>query len=578
MRTTVKKEATIQELQAAREELLKSMRFADLQAAAKAPSMLKQVEDAFARELFGGVDLPWADEGLFPESARVMADVRRSDAGQRAALQSDVGILRKVKESGAEQSHRTVLGFLETVWPVRLRDQVVHLVWSGKMRDKAFSADEVAEFAKLSGMSKAEAEEHLRAVPVLTKRQVERALAFCGRFRDSVERALAQHLRSAELTRQLVDSERTHAVGTLSGGVAHHFNNLLSVILGYSSFVLNREQLSAEAADALHKITEAAQKGRRLTEEILAFLGSDAEEEVPCNVHETVESVLSLLESRTTSGVRVEKKLDASHPVVLAPPSAIRQIVFNLLTNAMDSIPSGGLLSVMTTNTHMAAETGRQEYLRFEVADSGGGLPEAARAFTSGGGVVDLRAAGDRMGFKLSSVYGMVGRLDGTVVVSSEPGSLTKVQILLPTAQPGEAEEEQKRVRRRLAPSSIWVVDDDAIFREMCRQVLSDDGHEVAEAAGGREFMDMWRKGSTKPDLIIMDFSMPEYNGLQLCEWLRNEGARVPVILVSGFAANQPDIRKALRLKKTYFLQKPFSFREMADTVTVALGETLIGE
>lgn len=578
MRIIVKKDATIQELRAAREELLKSMRFSDVQAGAKAPAVLKQVDEAFARDLFGGVDLPWADEGLFPESARVMADVKRLDDGQRVALLSDLEILRKVKESGADQSHRAALGFLETVFPVRLHDKVVHLVWSGKMRDKAFSADEIAELSKLSGLSKAEAEEHVRAIPVLTKRQVERALAFCGRFRDSLERALAQHVHAAKLTRQLLDSERTHSVGTLSGGVAHHFNNLLSVILGYSSFVLNREKLSQEAAGALHKITEAAQKGRRLTEEILAFLGSDAEEEAPCSVHDTVESVLSLLESRTAAGVRVEKKLEAAHPTVTAPPSAIRQIIFNLLTNAMDSIAAGGLLSVTTSNTHMAAESGRQEYIRLEVADSGGGLPEAARAFTSGGGVLDLRAAGDRLGFKLSSVYGMVGRLDGTVVVSSEPGSLTKVQILLPTAQAGEEEQEQKRVRRRLAPSCIWVVDDDAIFREMCRQVLSDDGHEVRESSGGREFMEMWRKGGTKPDLIVMDFSMPEYNGLQLCEWLRGEGARVPVILVSGFAANQPDIKKALKMKKTFFLQKPFSFREMADTVTVALGETLIGE
>ncbi len=172
----------------------------------------------------------------------------------------------------------------------------------------------------------------------------------------------------------------------------------------------------------------------------------------------------------------------------------------------------------------------------------------------------------------------MVGRLEGTVLVSSEPGTVTRVQVLLPVMAGAGAVHEEKKPKHRLAPSAIWVVDDDAIFREMCRQVLSDEGHTVEEFAGGREFMDRWRKGARKADLIIMDFSMPEYNGLQLCEWLRNEGSRTPVILVSGFASNQPDIRKALKLKKTFFLQKPFSFREMADTVTVALGETLIGE
>ncbi|HOW96552.1 MAG TPA: response regulator, partial [Kiritimatiellia bacterium] len=109
-------------------------------------------------------------------------------------------------------------------------------------------------------------------------------------------------------------------------------------------------------------------------------------------------------------------------------------------------------------------------------------------------------------------------------------------------------------------------------------QVLSDSGHAVEELDSGSAFKERWRKNGARPDLIIMDFSMPEYNGLQLCEWLKGEGGAVPVILVSGFAATQPDIAKALRLKRTFFLQKPFSFREMTDVVTVALGETLIGE
>ena len=574
----VKREQTIRELTALKEQLLQSLRLFDLVASAHAPDFLKRIDLSAVKELLGGTDLPWGEEGLYPDSKKLLTAIRKSEEGQKLLLSTDVDVLKQISETGKDQVHKGPLGFSEAVFPVKVRGHVVHCLWSGKFREHPFTSEEIAEVARLAGISRVEAQELAKTVPVLSKKQMNRAAAFCGRFRGALEQAITNHLHSVELTQQLVQSERAHSVGTLSGGVAHHFNNLLSVILGYSSFVLNREDVSDEAADALHKIAEASQRGRRLTEEILAFLGSESEEEAPCDVHETINNVLSLLESKTGSNVRVQTHLEAKTSTVLAPPSSIRQIVFNLLTNAIDSMPSGGALTVSTINTRMATETGRQEFFRLEVADSSGVLPVGVRPDTAGKGRVDVHVAGDRIGFKLASVYGMVGRLDGTVLVSSEPGTLTRVQVLLPTVRGREEVPEQKKIRRRLAPSHIWVVDDDAIFREMCRQVLSDEGHLVDEMAGGHEFQDKWRKGGTKPDLILMDFSMPEYNGLQLCEWLRNEGSMIPVILVSGFSSSQPDICKALKLRKTFFLQKPFSFREMADTVTVALGETLIGE
>ena len=380
---------------------------------------------------------------------------------------------------------------------------------------------------------------------------------------------------------QLLQLEKTRSLGTLSAGVAHHFNSLLSIILGYASFVLNREKVTSESAEALHKVCEAAQRGRRLTEEILAFSGSDTEEEVACPIHETINAVLSLLQAQSGHGIHVESRLEAAHDTVMALPSSIRQIVFNLLSNALDGItPQGGKLSVFTANVELSTGTGKQQFVRLEVADSSGSIPEGFKPQKNGSAPSKVPLDGDRIGLRLSSVYGMVGRLDGTVLISSEPGMLTRVEVLLPVHSAREKEAaKEKKVRRRLAPSTLWVVDDDPIFREMCKQVLSEEGHTVEGISDGRGLREKWQghKGS-KPDLIIIDFSMPEYNGLQLCEWLRGQGAKVPVILVSGFAANQPDIGKALKMRKTYFLQKPFSSRDLADTVTVAMGETLIGQ
>jgi len=570
----VKEEPTTRKLEAEKTEIFRSLNLLRLANTEDAPESIRGLDDSFVKELLGGKNLSWGEEGLFPESAKFVARIKRTDSGKRLFLESDLQLLMDVKKKGREVTHRAPFGLLEAVFPVRVRGEIVHLIFLGRVRETPFVEEEITRIADVAGLDRGEAEDLAATVPVLKKKEVERSIAFCARLCTAIEQALVSQLQAADLTQQLVQSERTHSLGTLSGGVAHHFNNLLSVILGYSSFVLNREKLSKEADDALRQITEAAQRGRRLTEEVLAFLGSDVEENIPCKLHETVESVLSLLESKTAASVRVEKKLNAKHDTVIAEPSSIRQIVFNLLTNAIDSMPEGGTLVIGTANKMMTAEEGEQEYFQLEVIDSSGVLPEGFDAELAAEGSVST----NRVGLKLSSIYGMVGRLDGTVLVSSEPGAATRVQILLPTVQPGSEEREEKKIRRRLAPSMIWVVDDDAIFREMCRQVLMDEGHTVEEASGGKDFMDRWRRGGQRPDLIIMDFSMPEYNGLQLTEWVRGEGAKVPVVLVSGFAANQPDIKKALRIRKTFFLQKPFSFREMADTVTVALGETLIGE
>ncbi len=368
-----------------------------------------------------------------------------------------------------------------------------------------------------------------------------------------------------ELTEQLIQSERIRSLGTLSGGVAHHFNNLLSVILGYSSLVLNTENLSSDAQKALQKITDAAQRGRRLTEELLAFAGSEIEEAAACHVHEILTSVLSLLQSQIHSRVHIETDLSAVNDEIFATRSSIHQVVFKLLTNALDGMPEGGHLTVTTSNVNIDGDDGTQQHLQLVVTDTGkGGTTETEEEST--------------VGLKLSSVYGIVGKLDGTVLTSSQPDAATRVEVLLLTTAQTTKAEQGASANKQLASSMIWVVDDDPIFREMCTVVLSEQGHKIADLPGGRELQTKWREEKQRPDLIIMDFSMPEYNGLELCTWLKKNGSNVPVVLVSGLSTNQPDIKKASDMKRTYFLQKPFTFRELADIVTVATGEILIGD
>lgn len=361
-----------------------------------------------------------------------------------------------------------------------------------------------------------------------------------------------------ELSQAARDDERLRSLGALSAGVAHHFNNLLSVILGYSSHLLNREELSEDAERGLRQISEAAQKGRRLTEEILAFSGSEVEEVVACSMHDILRGVLSLLITQMAGRIKVVEELNATRDSIRGPRSLLHQLAFNLLTNAMDSMPEGGTLHLETSNVDGPMDNGEQvEHLLISVKDSGSAGRPHERA---------------------DKLQDLMDRLDGSASTTSEIGAMRSAQIMLPLGRSVSKPAIERPSRKRLAPSLIWIVDDDPIFCEMCERVLSDDGHEVRTLTNGSELLKEWPATDVHPNLLIIDFSMPEYSGSELCTWLREQGSKAPIILVSGLAPTQPDIHKALKMRKTYFLQKPFPVPELADIVTVALGETLLGE
>lgn len=413
-------------------------------------------------------------------------------------------------------------GLSEFCVPVCLRDEWLGVLWSGcyrtgteALRECDLTEDDLTV---------------IHSVPVWSDAEVRRVFSMYESWAALLAQAWSESLCAQNIADELRATERARALGTLSGGIAHHFNNLLSVILGYSSHLLNRLDLPDEAHDALLHISEAAQRGRRMTEEVLAFAGSEVEEEAVCSVHQMVQSLCPLLESQAAGRYRFICRLDASEDRVRSQRSLLHQTLYNLLTNSVDGLEEGsGDVFVRTANVQRREDETLIKYVHIQVADS----PDDA-----GECLAELMLALDR-------------------------------EQLVEAAPP--------RPPKKLASHTIWVVDDDPIFCEMCERVLGDDGHQVTSVSSGPALQKQYKSDATPPSLLIIDFSMPDYNGLELCTWLREEGCRAPVILVSGFSHSHPDIHKALKMRKTFFLQKPFPVPELADIVSVALGETLLG-
>lgn len=502
--------------------------------------------------------------------------VRQSPDLARQCYAAEIAWMEKIAATGTEQLYQDPLGMWEGGFPIKLQGRLWGCLWSGKFRETAFTKEDGEAWSKATGLGARELRSLQRGVPVLARGQIEEIWDACrGRVR-ALEQALVLREQCGHLKHMLLQSERSHALGSLSGGLAHHFNSLLSIILGYSSSIANRHKLPAPVDESLRKIMDAAQRGRRLTEEMQAFVGEEGGGDARCSVHEVIRRALSVFGPQVKSNVRVECDFKAADDTVPAPPMSMQHIIFNLITNAVDSMPEGGEVRLATSNETLAPEgPPGKNYLQICVTDTTGALPKGFAAGTPS--AAHLHET-DLSGMKLSTVYGMVEKLEGTVTLDAQPGAYTTVRILLPLvpATAAHAESSASKTRHGLAPARVWVLDDDEIFCAMCSQLLGDEGHEVTVITSAREFRERIKVLAEPPQLIVMDFSMPDYNGLQLCQFLADRGVQVPVILVSGFAGSQPDIRKALQIKRTRFLQKPFSARELYDAVALALGETLV--
>ncbi len=571
---------TLPGLEQRHRELLFALRLPDAVLAPDAPPFLRALDLNFARQLFSA-DQPWGHEDAFDERLRFLNEVlSASPEGRKLYLASEVDLLSRVKETGKEVIHSGPFGIREAIFPIQLRGHVVHILRSGKFRDAALPHDDIKELSFLTGVPVSRLEEAAKAIPVLDDARRDQMITLLRRLRDASARALSEHERVVDLTDLQVRTERVQALGAMAEGMAHHVNDLLSTIVAYSAALQDRTNLPEEISVLLRRIGEEAQRGRRFTDEVVAMAASDAERETACPLHERIRGALMLLQPQMGTKIKLETRLDAENDHVAAQPRVLQQIIYNLITNALDNMPTGGLLTIASRNLKDERDPDAPQYLRLEITDSSGAMPRRHLRKSDGSRTTSSGLAGENLGPKLTSVFSMAGRMGGTVTVSSDPGMMTRVELTLPssTAEFVDAPAVEPRKQRRLAPSNIWVVDDDRVVREMCRRVLAEEGHTVTEVESGEDLRDRCIEKKEKPDLIIYDFSMPDYDGLEMTSYLRQEQVRIPMLLISGLRPDQPELSKTLKLRKTFYLQKPFSFRDMTDMVTVALGETLIEE
>ncbi|HEY4719694.1 MAG TPA: ATP-binding protein [Candidatus Methylomirabilis sp.] len=348
-------------------------------------------------------------------------------------------------------------------------------------------------------------------------------------------RRLEEALAELQATQQhVLQQERLRALGQMASGIAHDFNNALSPVLGFSELLLDRPELlenKEKVTQYLRMMNTSAQDAASAVRRLREFYRSREVDELllPVQLNPLVEQAIMLTQPRwkdqaSARGVSIRVTTDLPPvPLVAGNEAEIREVLTNLIFNAVDAMPEGGTINLRTSADG--------DHVVLEVCDTGEGMTAEVRQRCLEPFFSTRGKRGTGLG--LAVVYGIIRRHHGELTIDSEPGRGTTVTIRLP-ARPGEGRperpEEQPTLARRLR---ILVVDDEPAVREVVTEYLTGDGHSVETATGGREGLEKFLGGWF--DLVITDQGMPEMAGDQLAVAVKRVAPNKPVVLLTGF-------------------------------------------
>ncbi len=384
---------------------------------------------------------------------------------------------------------------------------------------------------------------------------------------------------SEPLDEQMRQAQKMEAVGRLAGGIAHDFNNLLTVIKGYCDLCTVEVETAAPVADYLAEIRRAANRAADLTGQLLAFSRQQVMQPKVIDLNEGIRDLRRMLVRVIGATVDLRFDLTDETPTVHADEGQIQQVLMNLVINARDAMPDGGLITISTEmfeiDEEFAAgfdypiERGPTVVLR--VRDTGEGMDPNVKAhifepfFTT-------KELGKGTGLGLSTVYGIVKQSGGYIWVDSKPGLGTEFRIYLPWVEEDELDDESGvgPRRRRSGGEHVLVVEDEAPVRKILCRVLHQAGYRVFEATGAADALRRYSVEPERLDMLVTDIVMPEMDGYELAELLQAARPDLQVLYISGYSPDAYETKGILR-SGSNFLQKPFD----ADTLTLKIQDVL---
>jgi signal transduction histidine kinase len=414
------------------------------------------------------------------------------------------------------------------------------------------------------------------ATPVFDDKGV--FLGYRGVSRDITERKKAEE-EQKRLEAQLLQSQKMEMVGRLAGGVAHDFNNMLTIISSYIELTLNELNEDHRWYKRFREIQHAALHSADLTRQLLAFARKQVVTPRQLDINEAITGTLKMLQRLIGENIDLIWKPCAGQEYVFMDSGQLGQVFANLAVNARDAIAGTGNLVIATSitrvedqdRTELGLAPGR--YVLITVCDDGCGMDQETLAkifepfFTT-------KEEGSGTGLGLATVYGIMQQNKGAVSVDSAPDSGTTFYLYLPSA---EAEELDASLTSSTlvdtGAETILLVEDETAILEVGVHVLEKRGYRVLTAATPSQALDVVENYPHPIDLLITDVIMPELNGQQLAEAIRQIRPGINVLFISGYTADIFSHHGVL-LPGINFLEKPFSGRQLGRKVREVLDQT----
>ena len=377
---------------------------------------------------------------------------------------------------------------------------------------------------------------------------------------------------------QLRQAQKMEAVGQLAGGIAHDFNNLLMAIMSNAELAALELSPTAPAAPHIDEIKSASRRARALTQQLLAFSRKQMLQPRVLDLNVVVRDAEQILRRLIGETIEMSVKLDASLGQVRADQGQLVQVLMNLAVNARDAMPSGGQLSIESSNRDVtAAEAGARRGLRdgryvvLQVRDSGVGMDDdtMARIFEP---FFTTKPPGHGTGLGLSTAYGIVKQSGGYIAVDSRIGEGTTFTIMLPRVfEPSEpAAAPQPEVPATPSRGTVLLVEDESAVRKATKRMLRRFGFSVIEAKHGSDALAQWEEHGDAVDVVLTDVVMPSMGGAELVRSLRERKPRLRVVFMSGYTQGTLEL-STMDEAATRFLPKPFT----ADLLVKTLRELI---
>ncbi len=391
-------------------------------------------------------------------------------------------------------------------------------------------------------------------------------------LRDITERRrLESELRAAQ---------RMEAVGQLTAGIAHDFNNLLTVVLADADLLAQgMSQSDPELQRIVDDLKTSARRGSSMIRKLLSFSRHSKLAPVPLDLGRVVENLGDTLRRLLPENLTIEIVDECRGRAVLADPGAVEQILLNLATNARDAMPGGGTLRIRAAVEALVPSPERPYrepgmYGCLHVRDTGEGMDPAvlARAFEP---FFTTKPPTEGSGLGLSMIYGLAKQHRGYVEMESVPGSGTSVAVYFPlaghAAHPGSTGAPLSTGEVQGKGETLLLVEDEPALRRAGERILRRLGYQVVTAGDGQEALRIIQSGEPRLNLVISDVVMPRLSGWQLYEEVKKAGLRLPFLFTSGYAPGQGDLGQFPEWASLPFIQKPWTWDELAGRVREVL-------